>query len=101
MSMDDAPTMPSHTVRWRRSSHSGQGGGQCVEVANLAPAWRKSSRSGPNGGDYVEVVSLAGPVGVRDSKNPTGPALVFAAHEWAAFLYSTKSGHLDITSAEA
>jgi hypothetical protein len=39
--------------------------------------WFKSRRSGPSK-DCVEVAFLAGGhVGVRDSKNPTGPALVF------------------------
>ncbi|MET8872802.1 DUF397 domain-containing protein [Nocardia sp. NPDC004604] len=36
--------------------------------------------------DCVEVAFLDGElVGIRDSKNPTGPALVFTAHEWNAF----------------
>lgn len=36
--------------------------------------------------DCVEVAFLDGElVGVRDSKNPTGPALVFTTHEWNAF----------------
>ncbi|MGW4326704.1 DUF397 domain-containing protein [Nocardia sp. NPDC004573] len=39
--------------------------------------WLESSRSG-TGGDCVEVAHLeGGTVGVRDSKDPTGPALVF------------------------
>ncbi|WP_436838222.1 DUF397 domain-containing protein [Nocardia amamiensis] len=48
--------------------------------------WFKSSRS--SGGEAcVEVAWLAtGQVGVRDSKNPTGPALVFAPTEWDALL---------------
>jgi len=31
-----------------------------------------------------------GMVGTRDSKNPTGPALVFAPGEWDAFTTSLK-----------
>ncbi|WP_330231946.1 DUF397 domain-containing protein [Nocardia sp. NBC_00508] len=47
--------------------------------------WFKSSRSGP-ANECVEVAWLeAGHVGVRDSKNPTGPALIFAPDEWDAF----------------
>ncbi|MFQ6397167.1 DUF397 domain-containing protein [Nocardia sp. KC 131] len=39
--------------------------------------WFKSSRSS-SGKECVEIAFLdAGMVGVRDSKNPTGPALVF------------------------
>ncbi|WP_067468661.1 DUF397 domain-containing protein [Nocardia amamiensis] len=47
---------------WFKSRHSGDGE-SCVEVAWLA----------------------AGHVGVRDSKNPTGPALLFTPGEWDAF----------------
>jgi hypothetical protein len=47
--------------------------------------WFKSSRSSA-GKDCVEVAFLAnGKVGVRDSKNPSGPALVFEPSEWDAF----------------
>ncbi|MEU4715253.1 DUF397 domain-containing protein [Micromonospora purpureochromogenes] len=49
--------------------------------------WRKSSRSSGNGGDCVEVAdNLLDIVGVRDSKDPTGPALVFAPAAWRAFV---------------
>ncbi|GAB0105965.1 DUF397 domain-containing protein [Nocardia sp. JMUB6875] len=50
-------------VRWFKSTYS-QGGSDCVEVAYL------------DGGE----------VGVRDSKNPAGPALIFAAGEWESFV---------------
>ncbi|WBB76379.1 DUF397 domain-containing protein [Micromonospora sp. WMMD1128] len=49
--------------------------------------WRKSTKSGNNGGDCVEVAdNLAALVGVRDSKDPTGPVLVFAPPAWRAFV---------------
>ncbi|MER7418191.1 DUF397 domain-containing protein [Micromonospora peucetia] len=49
--------------------------------------WHKSSRSSTNGGACVEVAdNLAGVVGVRDSKDPAGPALVFAPAAWRAFV---------------
>lgn len=55
--------------------------------------WRKSSRSGGNGGQCVEVArNLPGIVAVRDSKDPTGPALAFTPDAWAAFLYGAKGG---------
>ncbi|MEU9830239.1 DUF397 domain-containing protein [Streptosporangium sp. NPDC048047] len=48
--------------------------------------WVKSPFSGGNGGNCVEVARLSGGrVGVRDSKDPSGPALVFTPGEWAAF----------------
>jgi len=36
-------------------------------------------------------------VGVRDSKNPTGPALVFAPTEWDAFTARLERGGFDLT----
>ncbi|MGH3427091.1 MAG: DUF397 domain-containing protein [Terriglobales bacterium] len=48
--------------------------------------WRKSSAC-LGGSQCVEVVAFpAGSVGVRDSKNPTGPALEFSAGQWDKFL---------------
>ncbi|MFF0494473.1 DUF397 domain-containing protein [Nocardia sp. NPDC004068] len=53
--------------------------------------WFKSSYSG-SANECVEIAHLAeGMVGVRDSKNPNGPALVFGPAEWRAFI-STVSG---------
>ena len=50
-------------------------------------SWRKSRRSGPQGGNCVEVANLPdGQVAMRNSRHPAGPALVFTAAEWAAFL---------------
>ncbi|MFD8527285.1 DUF397 domain-containing protein [Streptosporangium canum] len=59
-------------------------------------AWRKSTRSGPDGGNCVEVAELSGGRrGVRDSKNPTGPALIFTPGEWDAFIGGVKDGEFD------
>ena len=55
--------------RWRKSSYSGNGGSNCVEVA-------------PN---------LPGVVAVRDSKNPDGPVLIVSRYEWASFLTSLRT----------
>ncbi|MFG3440014.1 DUF397 domain-containing protein [Nonomuraea sp. NPDC047897] len=58
--------------------------------------WRKSTRSGPDGGNCVEVAELSGGRrGVRDSKNPTGPALIFTSSEWDAFIDGAKNGEFD------
>ncbi|MFI6759778.1 DUF397 domain-containing protein [Micromonospora sp. NPDC050417] len=49
--------------------------------------WRKSTRSGTSGGNCVEVAdNLPGVVGVRDSKDPAGPALAFGPDAWRAFV---------------
>ncbi len=56
---------------------------------NLSNArWKKSTRSGTSGGECVEVAgNLPGIVGVRDSKDPSGPALVFGpTGAWRAFV---------------
>lgn len=55
--------------------------------------WRKSSRSGPQGGNCVEVAFLPSGVGVRDSKNPDGPVLVFG--ELVPFLGAVRKGRYD------
>ncbi|MCO5989317.1 DUF397 domain-containing protein [Actinoallomurus spadix] len=47
--------MDSSSPEWRKSTHSGQEGGECVEAALM---WRKSSRSGQEGGQCVEVTVL-------------------------------------------
>jgi hypothetical protein len=48
--------------------------------------WRKSSYSGSGNGDCVEVAMDPTAVGVRDSKNSTGPVLEFPADGWRRFL---------------
>ncbi|MEU8330069.1 DUF397 domain-containing protein [Micromonospora sp. NPDC048839] len=49
--------------------------------------WRKSRRSGSSGGNCVEIAdNLPGVIGVRDSKDPAGPALTFGATAWRAFV---------------
>jgi Domain of unknown function (DUF397) len=59
--------------------------------------WKKSTRSG-NGNDAncVEVADLGHAVAVRDSKDPTGPVLVFTPKEWSAFLASAKDHEFDL-----
>ncbi|WP_242885057.1 DUF397 domain-containing protein [Actinomadura litoris] len=41
--------------------------------------WRRSSHTGSNGGNCVELARLRGAVAVRDSKDPGGPVLLVAA----------------------
>jgi len=60
-------------AKWFKSRHSSGGTGECVEVAHLD----------------------GGLVGVRDSKNPAGPALVFTPGEWDAFTGDVSDGEFD------
>lgn len=58
--------------------------------------WHKSRRSGPQGGNCVEVAHLPnGQVAVRNSRFPSGPALIFTSPEWDAFLGGAKDGEFD------
>ncbi|HEY7487744.1 MAG TPA: DUF397 domain-containing protein [Streptosporangiaceae bacterium] len=52
--------------------------------------WRKSSHSGPDGGECVEVAEKLGFVAVRDSKNSDGPALTFTHAAWRTFTTTLK-----------
>jgi hypothetical protein len=58
-------------ARWTKSSYSGSGGGNCVEVAALGSGHRA----------------------VRDSKDPSGPVLTCTAAAWAAFTTAIRSGN--------
>ena len=61
--------------------------------------WKKASRSNGNGGNNcVEVAFLDTGVAVRDSKDRSGPALMFTMAEWTAFVDSAKDGEFDINS---
>jgi Domain of unknown function (DUF397) len=55
--------------------------------------WIKSRHSGPTGGNCVEVAFLAdGRIAVRNSRYPSGPALIFTRAEWDAFLGGAREG---------
>jgi hypothetical protein len=40
----------------------------------------------------VEVADLGESIGIRDSKNPSAPALVFTRREWHAFVAGVQGG---------
>ncbi|UGY91239.1 DUF397 domain-containing protein [Streptomyces gobiensis] len=61
---------------WFKSSYSQEGTEACVEVANLI-------RTGHNG------------IGVRDSKDKQGPALLFSASGWDSFVNDVRTGRFD------
>jgi hypothetical protein len=57
--------------------------------------WRKSSHSSDQGGECVEVAKLATGRAVRDSKDPAGPALSFTSMAWSAFAAGVRAGQFD------
>ncbi|WP_426509075.1 DUF397 domain-containing protein [Dactylosporangium sp. McL0621] len=59
-------------------------------------AWRKSTRSGPYSDNCVEVAFVGGAVALRDSKDKTGPVLLFTPEEWLAFVGGTRDGEFDL-----
>jgi hypothetical protein len=72
-----------------------------MPVSNGMPAdlllvtWRKSRQSNPSG-NCVEVAALPdGDIAVRNSRHPSGPALVYTRAEISAFLSGVKDGEFD------
>ncbi|WTH22586.1 DUF397 domain-containing protein [Kitasatospora purpeofusca] len=64
-----------------------------------AAAWRKSSYSADHGGECVEVALTSpspGVVPVRDSKDPSGPVLLFPSAAWGSFLSALRDGSLPV-----
>ena len=60
-------------------------------VAGHAVTWLHSSFC--QTGECPEIALLEdGKIGLRDSKNPDGPVLVFTWPEWRAFCRSVRSG---------
>ncbi|RSN89606.1 DUF397 domain-containing protein [Streptomyces sp. WAC 05379] len=48
--------------------------------------WRKSSYSGDQGGNCVEIAEATASVAIRDSKNTAGPILAFEPTAFTVFL---------------
>jgi hypothetical protein len=67
------------------------GGAEVFDVDLSRAVWRKSSLSGGEG-QCVEVAFLDEAVAVRDSKDKTGPVLVFTPGEWSAFVGGVERG---------
>ncbi len=57
--------------------------------------WRKSARSNPSG-NCVELAQLpTGEIGLRNSRDPQGPVLIYTRSEIRAFIASAKQGDWD------
>ncbi|MEV7845010.1 MULTISPECIES: DUF397 domain-containing protein [Streptomyces] len=58
--------------------------------------WVKATASDGIGGNCVEIARLEeGHVALRNSRDTSGPALVYNSAEWKAFLAGAKSGEFD------
>lgn len=70
--------------------------GNGTSAARLAGVnWRKSRHSGQIG-NCVETAALdSGEIALRNSRYPSGPALIFTRDEMAAFLAGAKDGEFD------
>jgi hypothetical protein len=65
----------------------------------VIPVWRKSSRSGSGGNECVEVAIGPTAVLIRDSKNPDDGVLRVTPRSWLDFLRGVKAGQFDRTGA--
>ncbi|MFG2938337.1 DUF397 domain-containing protein [Streptomyces sp. NPDC048282] len=62
-----------------------------ISNAAALTGWRKSSHSNDDAGSCLEVLDgHPSSVPVRDSKVPQGPALIFFAANWSAFVTAVK-----------
>ncbi|MFK0142019.1 DUF397 domain-containing protein [Streptomyces murinus] len=59
-------------------------------TASTLTGWYKSSYSGGGQSNCLEVAPGHPSVPVRDSKNTSGPALLFSVDSWAAFVGAVK-----------
>lgn len=62
--------------------------------------WRKSSASGTGTGDCVEVAATDSGVRVRNSRFRSGPVLEFTWAEWRAFLEGIARGEFPVPASE-
>jgi Domain of unknown function (DUF397) len=67
------PAAKLRGARWQKSSFSGNGNNNCVEMARL----------------------LGGEVAVRNSRDPEGPALIYTRAEVEALIRGARNGDFD------
>ncbi|MFI1413633.1 DUF397 domain-containing protein [Streptomyces sp. NPDC020707] len=65
-----------------------------VPDSSAFTGWFKSSYSGGSQGECLEVAQGHAGVPVRDSKAVSGPALVFSAGGWSAFVGALRDGRI-------
>ncbi|MET9828841.1 DUF397 domain-containing protein [Streptomyces sp. NPDC006385] len=75
-------------IQWRKSSYSGDQGGECIECATTGSlTWTKSTHSGDQNGQCVEVAETPHTtIAIRDSKNPAGPIVTLGPAAFTTFV---------------
>ncbi|MFE3899883.1 DUF397 domain-containing protein [Streptomyces sp. NPDC059153] len=66
-----------------------------VTDSSTLTRWFKSSYSGGDQGECLEIADGYANIPVRDSKTPSGPALVFSADGWSSFVSAVKDGSIN------
>lgn len=66
-----------------------------AQQADAITGWRKSSHSGGNGGDCVEITAYNDGVAIRNSNDPESGALAFTGPEFRAFVAGVRDGEFD------
>ncbi|HEX6360462.1 DUF397 domain-containing protein [Actinophytocola sp.] len=67
-------------------------------MIDSSSTWRKSSFSGSGGGECVEIARDEAVFGIRDSKNSAGPVLTFAEPQGLAFLIAVRRSRVSFTA---
>jgi hypothetical protein len=86
---------------WLPTAHLAEGlaapnGGGCVgDSVWPSHVWRRSTASGGGGGNCVEVSITSESVLMRHSRSLHGPVLKFSFEEWDAFLTGVRRGEFD------
>ncbi|MFC0862912.1 DUF397 domain-containing protein [Sphaerimonospora cavernae] len=92
--------MDLNSALWRKSSFSGDNGGNCVEVTELEHvALTPHHMSGQHVDGAAHKAGHGRLIAVRDSKDPDGPKLFFTSDEWSAFLQGVKADEFDLERA--
>lgn len=95
-----APMTWSLAARDVPSPHEKEFGMVEVPQSPVTASWQKSSASGGGGGNCVEVTCTHMHAWVRDSKDSVGPVLGLTRMGWAAFLIGVRRDEFHCAAAD-